>query len=53
MLTILKDETELYKQFVQNLSFKRFVTDMVYGLTSGDREPKQSAAAVADPRDHA
>jgi type I restriction enzyme R subunit len=26
---------EVYKQFVQNPSFKRFVTDMVFGLTSG------------------
>ncbi len=34
MLTILKDETELYKQFVQNLSFKQQVTDMVFALTS-------------------
>ncbi len=34
MLELLKDDTELYKQFVQNPSFKRFVTDMVFGLTS-------------------
>jgi type I restriction enzyme R subunit len=33
MLTLLKDDTEVYKQFVQNESFKRFVTDMVYTLT--------------------
>ena len=31
---LLKDDTEFYKQFVQNPSFKRFVTDMVFGLTS-------------------
>jgi len=31
----LKDDTELYKQFVQNESFRRFVTDMVFTLTSG------------------
>jgi type I restriction enzyme, R subunit len=31
---LLKDDTEFYKQFVQNESFKRFVTDMVAGLTS-------------------
>jgi type I restriction enzyme R subunit len=35
MLELLKDDTEVYKQFVQNPSFKRFVTDMVFGLTSG------------------
>ncbi len=33
MLTLLKDDTEVYKQFVQNESFKRFVTDMVYEMT--------------------
>jgi type I site-specific restriction-modification system R (restriction) subunit len=31
---LLKDGTEFYKQFVQNESFKRFVTDMVENLTS-------------------
>ncbi len=31
---LLKDDTELYKQFVQNESFRRFVTDMVFTLTS-------------------
>ncbi|RKH91907.1 type I restriction endonuclease subunit R [Corallococcus sp. AB045] len=35
MLELLKDDTEVYKQFAQNPSFKRFVTDMVFGLTSG------------------
>ena len=34
MLDVLKDDTEVYKQFVQNPSFKRFVTDMVFGLTN-------------------
>ena len=34
MLSLLKDDTEIYKQFVQNESFKRFVTDMVFNLTS-------------------
>ena len=29
---LLKDDTEFYKQFVQNESFKRFVTDMVLNL---------------------
>ena len=30
MLTLLKDDTQVYKQFVENESFHRFVTDMVY-----------------------
>jgi type I restriction enzyme R subunit len=33
MLGLLKDDTEIYKQFVQNESFKRFVTDFVFNLT--------------------
>lgn len=32
---LLKDDTEFYRQFVQNESFKRFVTDIVINLTSG------------------
>ncbi len=34
MLSLLKDDTEIYKQFVQNESFKRFVTDMVFEITN-------------------
>ncbi len=30
---LLKDDTEFYKQFVQNDSFRRFVTNMVHDLT--------------------
>jgi hypothetical protein len=26
--------TEIYKQFVQNDSFKKYVSDIVYGMTS-------------------
>lgn len=33
MLEVLKDDTEVYKQFVQNASFKRFLTDMVFEIT--------------------
>ncbi|MBP86246.1 MAG: DEAD/DEAH box helicase [Planctomycetaceae bacterium] len=32
---MLRDDTEFYKQFVQNDSFKRFVTDFVAELISG------------------
>jgi type I restriction enzyme, R subunit len=32
---LLRDDTEFYKQFVQNESFKRFVTETVRGLTTG------------------
>jgi type I restriction enzyme R subunit len=34
METLLQDDTQVYKQFVENESFKRFVGDMVYALTS-------------------
>ena len=34
MQLLLKDDTQVYKQFVENDSFRRFVGDMVYALTS-------------------
>jgi len=36
MLTLLKDDTQVYKQFVENESFRRFVTDMVFTMTSAE-----------------
>ncbi|SEP88101.1 type I restriction enzyme, R subunit [Solimonas aquatica] len=32
MQILLKDDTQVYKQFVENESFKRFVGDMVYAM---------------------
>ena len=34
MQTLLKDDTQVYKQFVENESFRRFIGDMVYELTT-------------------
>ena len=34
MQLLLKDDTQVYKQFVENESFKRFVSDMVYSITN-------------------
>lgn len=34
MQILLKDDTGIYKQFVQNDSFQRLVGDMVYSMTS-------------------
>ena len=34
MQVLLKDDTQVYKQFVENESFRRFVGDMVYELTT-------------------
>jgi type I restriction enzyme R subunit len=33
MQILLKDDTQVYKQFVENESFRRFVGDMVYAIT--------------------
>lgn len=33
MTSILSDDTELFKQFMDNESFKRWMTDTVFGLT--------------------
>ena len=33
MTALLKDDTELFKQFSDNESFRRWLTDTVFGLT--------------------
>jgi len=35
MLEVLKDDTHMYKQFMENEAFKRFVTDVVFNMTQG------------------
>jgi type I restriction enzyme R subunit len=35
MQVLLTEDTQIYKQFVENESFHRFVSDMVYALTAG------------------
>jgi type I restriction enzyme R subunit len=46
MQHLLKDDTQVYKQFVENASFKRFVTDMVFALTTdGDAAFRSSRSA--------
>ncbi|OQC54508.1 MAG: hypothetical protein BWX54_02206 [Verrucomicrobia bacterium ADurb.Bin018] len=32
MLPLLRDDTQVYKQFVENNPFRHFVTDMVYQI---------------------
>jgi type I restriction enzyme R subunit len=39
MTSVMKDDTELFKQFVDNKSFKRWMTDTVFGLTFGGTNP--------------
>jgi type I restriction enzyme R subunit len=33
MTAVLKDDTELFKQFMDNEGFRRWMTDTVFGLT--------------------
>jgi len=33
MTSVMKDDTELFKQFMDNEGFKRWMTDTVFGLT--------------------
>jgi type I restriction enzyme R subunit len=33
MTAVMKDDTELFKQFMDNGSFRRWLTDTVFGLT--------------------
>ena len=35
MQLLLKDDTQVYKEFVENESLRRALGDMVYALTSG------------------
>jgi type I restriction enzyme R subunit len=37
MTAVLKDDTELFKQFMDNESFRRWLTDTVFGLTYDER----------------
>jgi type I restriction enzyme R subunit len=36
MTSVIQDDTELFKQFMDNESFKRWMTDTVFGLTYDD-----------------
>ena len=39
MTAVLKDDTELFKQFMDNESFRRWLTDTVFGLTYSQQHP--------------
>ena len=45
MTAVLKDGTELFKQFMDNESFRRWLTDTVFGIT----HPAQVLRAVCPP----
>ncbi len=38
MTAVMKDDTELFKQFMDNAGFKRWMTDTVFGLTYGSND---------------
>jgi type I restriction enzyme, R subunit len=40
MTAVLKDDTELFKQFSDNESFRRWLTDTVFALTYGPSSPE-------------
>lgn len=40
MTAVLKDDTELFKQFMDNESFRRWMTDTVFGLTYEERRSR-------------
>jgi type I restriction enzyme R subunit len=40
MTAVLKDDTELFKQFMDNDSFKRWLTDTIFGLTYDESRPR-------------
>jgi len=39
MTAVMKDDTELFKQFMDNKGFKRWMTDTVFGLTYEETRP--------------
>ena len=39
MTAVLKDDTQLFKEFSDNEGFRRWLTDTVFGLTYGPSTP--------------
>ena len=53
MTAVLKDDTQLFKQFMDNESFRRWMTDTVFGLTyepSGEDLRARTRSSDRDPR---
>ena len=50
MTAVLKDDTELFKQFMDNESFRRWLTDTVFGLTYGSSGGAASQIDEAEAR---
>jgi type I restriction enzyme, R subunit len=39
MTAVLKDDTERFKQFMDNEGFRRWLTDTMFGLTYSEQRP--------------
>ncbi len=50
MRDFLQDDTEVYKQFLQNPSFKRSVADIVFGWIAGERDRQPSRPPATPSR---
>ena len=46
MTAVLQDDTELFKQFTDNESFRRWLTDNVFGLTYAPPQAKSQTAVL-------
>ena len=44
IIEMMQDDTELFKQFMDNESFKRWMTDTVFGLTYRRAEAAEQAS---------
>jgi len=45
MMAVLKDDTELFKQFSDNKSFRRWLVDTIFSITYQSPEVQLSSAA--------
>lgn len=46
MIAILKDDTERFKQFSDNESFRRWLTDTIFAITYQDPGPETRASSA-------
>jgi type I restriction enzyme R subunit len=50
MMAVLKDDTELFKQFHDNDEFRRWLTDMVFSMTYDEKPSPPPAHPTGTPR---
>jgi hypothetical protein len=49
MMAVLKDDTRLFKQFSDNESFRRWLTDTIFSITYDTPPPGAAGKAAAPP----